>query len=309
MKSESIFSSFPLISLRKRMVFILPTRFGWLFILILLSMLAGSANYNNNLGFLLTFLLGSIAFVSMLHTFRNISGVKVISVNAKPVFAGKKALFRLLIQVKKYNRRALKFQLEYGGSEIIDVIPLQENVVILSMRSRKRGALSVGKLLICTTYPLGLFYAWTKISLNSRCIIYPQPLPFFRTMDPALGRGAEKGAERTRGDTDFQGFSLYRPGDPIKRISWKAFSRGQGLLVKNFQSPSGLSVLFSWENLKGIETEQRISILCQAILTANGLNMAYGLKLPGQTIFPANGESHKHRCLKTLALFSLEGSQ
>ena len=39
-----------------------PTRYGNVFILLLLGMFVGSINYNNNLGFLLTFLLASMAF-------------------------------------------------------------------------------------------------------------------------------------------------------------------------------------------------------------------------------------------------------
>jgi len=55
-----------------RRIFILPTRSGIIFGLILMAMLIGSINYNNSLGFLLTFTLVGLGLVSILHTFRNL---------------------------------------------------------------------------------------------------------------------------------------------------------------------------------------------------------------------------------------------
>ena len=52
----------PVIIDRKK-IRIRPTRNGLIFIALVLAMFLGSINYNNNLGFLLTFLLGSLAFV------------------------------------------------------------------------------------------------------------------------------------------------------------------------------------------------------------------------------------------------------
>ena len=43
--------------LSQRRIYILPTRYGYLFALALLLMLSGSVNYNLSLGFVLTFLL------------------------------------------------------------------------------------------------------------------------------------------------------------------------------------------------------------------------------------------------------------
>ena len=42
-----------------------PTRHGLLFLMILGAMMAGSVNYNNNAGFILVFLLGGMAMISL----------------------------------------------------------------------------------------------------------------------------------------------------------------------------------------------------------------------------------------------------
>ncbi|MGD8886577.1 MAG: DUF58 domain-containing protein, partial [Gammaproteobacteria bacterium] len=55
------------VDLTQRRIFILPTRQGILFAIVLVIMLIGSINYNNSLGYLLTFLLASVAVVSILY--------------------------------------------------------------------------------------------------------------------------------------------------------------------------------------------------------------------------------------------------
>ena len=58
------------VDLTQRRIFILPTRQGFLFAIVLGIMLIGSINYNNSLGYLLTFLLASVSVVSILYTYR-----------------------------------------------------------------------------------------------------------------------------------------------------------------------------------------------------------------------------------------------
>jgi len=48
--------------------------------------------------------------------------------------------------------------------------------------------------------------------------------------------------------------------------------------------------------------EARISRLAAWILQADKLGQDYGLRLPGLTVRPGNGEAHKRRCLEALAL-------
>ena len=72
------------VTLRWNQIRIRPTRNGFIFIFLVLSMLLGSINYINNLGFLLTFLLGSIAFVSIANTYKNIAGITIRSSFSRP---------------------------------------------------------------------------------------------------------------------------------------------------------------------------------------------------------------------------------
>ena len=68
---------------------------------------------------------------------------------------------------------------------------------------------------------------------------------------------------------------------------------------------TGASAMLDWETLTGQNIEQKLSRLCDMVIKAERLNIAYGLKLPGNTIDPDQGEAHRQKCLKALALHAL----
>src|SRR5690606_14124150 len=61
----------------RRRVYIFFTRPGLLFLITLVVMLLGAVNYTNSMAYLLTFLLGSLLLVCILHTHRNLRGLVV----------------------------------------------------------------------------------------------------------------------------------------------------------------------------------------------------------------------------------------
>ena len=76
------------VELHRRRVYILPSRIGLGFALLLALLLLGSTNYGNSLGFMLTFLLFGMAWAAMHHTYRNLVRLRVQAGPAAPVFAG-----------------------------------------------------------------------------------------------------------------------------------------------------------------------------------------------------------------------------
>ncbi len=78
---------------RKR-VYIFPTRYGLIFSVNLLVMLIGAINYNNSLAYSLTFLLGGLFLIAMIHTYSNLRGLIISASPADAVFAGQIAVFQ-----------------------------------------------------------------------------------------------------------------------------------------------------------------------------------------------------------------------
>jgi len=291
-------------TLRTRRLSIRPTRYGIVFILLLLGLFAGAVNYDNNLGFLLTFLLGSVAFVSIAHTYKNILGIKILSCSTQPVFAGEQAGFEFVIEDSGSDRQGVGFALFRGKPLILDFINGSKNRINLKFPASSRGLLRPWPLLIYSDYPLGLFRVQSQLQLGIECLVYPRPLTG-EVKPVAIKSAADSdGGFSGSGSDDFQGLRGYVPGDPLQRISWRASSRGLGLFTKDFEGRYGESVYLDWYSLTGPDTERKLSLLCAAILKAQKHNLSYGLKLPGQVIDPGSGQIHKNRCLKTLALFS-----
>jgi len=75
------------LTLDHRRIYIFPNRHGLLFLVVLGAMLLGAVNYNNNLAFLLVFLLGGITLVGLLHTYRNLYGLP------RPTASGDRLVF------------------------------------------------------------------------------------------------------------------------------------------------------------------------------------------------------------------------
>ena len=81
-----------------RQIYILPTKYGLILAVLLTLMLVGSLNYGSNLGLLYTFLLTGVGLVTMLHTWRNLVGLRVYGKRADSVFAGQDASFEIELE-------------------------------------------------------------------------------------------------------------------------------------------------------------------------------------------------------------------
>ncbi len=293
------------VTLIQRRIFILPSRTGYFFAFVLLLLLLTSINYTLSLGFLLTFLLGGMVSISMLHTFRNLARLSISPGMVDPVFAGETAQFALVLANPSMTRFAVgvkRAKIRVTVPQFGD-IPLHAAATIcIPMAAEKRGRMAVGRLEIFTEYPVGLFHAWSYVDFGTSCLVYPQPDPGAGAL-PIDARSKSEGNIPIAGDDDFQSLRTYKPGDTPRQIAWKALARGQGLLVKQFGSMASADLWLDYDSLAGIGVEQRLSRLTWWVLEAERAQLPYGLKLPGNSVAPARGKHHRDACLEALALF------
>ncbi len=289
----------PVTLLRSR-IFILPTRHGMLFSAILLIMLLGSLNYNNSMGFALTFLLAGIGFITILHTHRNLARIEVSAGKIAPVFAGTDAIFNVIVKnPSTLARHALILQIRHQLPVFAQVPATSSTSVSLAQAAARRGNLKMERLTVSTRFPLGLFCAWSHLRLEAHCLVYPTP----RGNSKAYPLPGDKGRQATMGDDDFAGQRNYRAGDNLARVNWKAAARGQGLLVKEFAATEAGILWLDWDRFPGLDDEVRLSRLCQLVLDATSAGRQFGLRLPGKQVNPGRGVAHQHACLGALALF------
>ncbi len=293
-------------------IYILPTRHGYAFVLALCAMLLGAINYSNGLAYALTFLLASLALVSMLHANRNLAGLKFGVSAPKPAFAGSAARFYLTLDNRGQSARyALNFRYRYDpeASSKLDGVHHTDCTAdtvareVIEAPAIQRGFQPLGDVVLSTRFPFGLFRAWCPLKINAECLIYPRPEG--RQPLPACAAGGirESGLQGI-GRDDFAGFRDYVPGDSPRQIHWKAVAREQGFPVKLFSGANAGDLLLRFEDVEANYTEARLSQLCRWVLDADAGGFRYGLSLPGAEIAPSSGEAHRHACLKALALFN-----
>jgi len=161
------------VTLTRDRVYIVPTKAGLIFGLLLLALLIGSINYEKNLGFILTFLLAGVGNIVLLSTWRNIAGLELKRIESQPVFAGEEATFSIqLINQQLIDRYSIA--ISHNGKEY-DVIDCKSNStpqINFKVRSKARGLLNPEKFRLYTEFPTGLFVAWTWVDLSMSCLVF-----------------------------------------------------------------------------------------------------------------------------------------
>ncbi|MNM75178.1 hypothetical protein D3C81_869560 [compost metagenome] len=133
-------------------------------------------------------------------------------------------------------------------------------------------------------------------------LVYPRPLSADMPLVPGPANDEEEGVRPSgHGVDDYQGLRPYQPGDSRRRMHWKAYSRGQGLLVKDFTALSGRNLWLDFDVLGG-DVEGRLSQLCYWVLELSLRQQPFGLRLPGKQLPVATGDTHREACLRALAL-------
>lgn len=293
----------PIVLVHRR-VFILPTNHGLIFFLVLLLMLAGSVNYGLSLGFVLTFLLAGLGLNAILYTFRNLANLHIRTGKVESVFAGEVARFWLRIDnPTRISRGALEAVSASGDRFAFDLEAGAEKQVAIAMPALRRGRLRLGRIVLQSRYPLGLFRAWSPLEPEHECIIFPKPEPESPPLPVERGEQGEA-TPSMLGNDDFAGLRAYHPGDSPRRIAWKADAREQGLLSKLFTGQADAHLWLDYEQLPAsLGVEGRLSRLTRWVLDADAARIPYGLRLAPTIIEPGSGSAHRLSCLRALALY------
>jgi uncharacterized protein (DUF58 family) len=303
------------VSLDRRRIYILPTRSGLVFWLIVFIMLIGSINFSRQLGYLLTFTVVSIAVISMYDTHRNLAGLTLRGQSVEPVHAGDVASFELTISNPfPTDRYALNFNFmlpsrrqgdhseEPMPGTWVDVAAGSVRRIGVGLPTRRRGRRPCPRIRLSTRFPFGLWEAWSYLRPDLSAIIYPAPEVDAPPLPPGREGRAESSGVAAGGD-EFSGVRPYQPGDPQKMIAWRLAARSDELSVKFFESTGGGDVWLDFDSLPAtLTSEQRMSRLAGWVLMAQAAGMSYGLQLPAVRIELGRGHEHCERCLEALAL-------
>ena len=286
------------VELSRRRIYIVPTRFGFAFAAILVVMLVGALNYVNNSALLLTCLLGGVAINSMLGTFRNLDGLVLRALHADAACAGDPVRVQLQFDQGGRERPALRLD-GYGGQTVSRLGPDGQRVE-LQLPTHRRGWMPLPRIRVQTTWPFGLFRAWSWLHPQHAILVYPAPEA---AGPPARGQDANPHRREARDGDELAGLREYRAGDPIKHIAWKLSARHRDLMVRELDRPAAQDArVLDWARLAGLDPERRIARLARWVGEAHAEGLPWTLRLPDAVWGPASGSEHYHRCMSALAL-------
>ncbi len=284
-------------------VYILPTGIGLVFGIMAFAMLLGSMNYNNNLSFVLTFLLVGIGLVSMHQCQRNLVGLELAFAGAESVYAGQAMRFRIAVTNNSKNARyGIRLYHDAVTSESMDLAAGESRVFTLAVPTDRRGWLRLQRFGIRTLFPFELFRSWAWLHMDIAGLVYPQPAENAPEPPPTMVAHGHRQHD-ARGEEDFAGLRRYHAGDSPRHVAWKAYARSGQLLSKQFAGADTSSQWFDFDDLGDIDTEQRLAVLTRWIVDTDRTLADYGLRIPGAAFEPAHGETHRRACLEALALY------
>ncbi|MCA0393370.1 MAG: DUF58 domain-containing protein [Proteobacteria bacterium] len=288
----------------RRRIYVLPTKFGLFFTVLLATMGIGALNYNNNPALLLCLLLVGAAIASLLHAHLQLSGLEVHAIGAEPVPAGTPLQLRVHVRAAPgRERRGLRVETAEAGA----TLSLDEGAgeAVLPLPTHVRGWLDPGRLRLSTTRPLGLARAWAYAWADAPLLVYPSPEPHVPPLPE--GSGAQLQSRLHAAGDDAHHLRDWRRGDSRRAVAWKASARRDALLVREFEQPLGADVVLDWHALGALRHEERIRRLAGWVDAAERGARRYRLQLPGQpALGPSSGPAHRHACLRALALLPKE---
>lgn len=300
------------ITLTQRSIFIVPSKVGWSFVLLLALLLVTAINYQNSLIYGLTFWLFSLALSALLFTYRNLSGLTIKTSQSVNGFSGQ--FVEIPVRLSDDKRDHMGLKMHWAGAKkdtfdqhfvSIDAVANQSYDVRVPYQLGRRGYLHTPRLRIETRFPFGFYKSWTWLRLKTPGIVYPKPIitPFIASMGE--GEDGQADANLSLGSDEFIGLRNYRAGDSLKHVAWKYLAKGKGLLSKEYDNQQLSMQWLDWFSLQGMGTEERLSHLTGWVLQAEQEGRAYGIKLPNVEIKPNKGDVHRDDCLKRLALYGL----
>lgn len=284
----------------RRRVYVLPTRFGLFFALVVFVMAGGALNYNNNPALLLALMLGTAGLAGLLTGHLQLSGLVLRSVHADPVHAGANATLRLSFNAVDARPRVGVMVGVEAATAMLLMPAATDSVVELHLPMARRGWHEIDKISLWTTRPMGLAHTWTWLYPTYGWVVYPAleangpPLPETQA-DASRMRAAQ-------GGDDVHQLRAYRKGDPMRAIAWKASAKSGALLAREYEQAVQADLLLSWIQVRQLSQENAISRLAHWVVLADRQGRRFALQLPGMQPIDANaGLAHRHACLEALA--------
>jgi uncharacterized protein (DUF58 family) len=227
-----------------------PTRAGWAFFALTFGVGFAALNTGNNLLYLVLALMLAFLILSGVLSESALRGIQVRRRLPGELYAERETRVGLEITNDQRRASALAVVVEdrvaergeddrsAGRAFALRISPGASELRSYALRPERRGRLEFQGFVVSTRFPFGLFSKALRIEAPETARIYPAidsiPAPR-RQEDPR--REGESRTRETRGASPVaSGLRDYTPGDPRRRVNWRASLRRGSLLVRELES-------------------------------------------------------------------------
>ena len=281
-------------------IFILPSGFGWSFIILSLCLFLLGTNYQNNLMLLLSYLCLSIMLLTLFYTHQNFArlALKALPLDSfhcnvdgeihLQIIPHKNTPLRAcngVLSVKWLNvvRRAdthtqktneldtsafLERSFSFALNTHLGSNEDQRQSLRVPLQIPKRGQFTLGRMTIACDFPLGLYKCWTHLDFDQQVVVYAKPEEGPITIDKIANTNESESVSELSDPSsseDFYALKDYEVGQPLNRVSWKHVAKNGNWVSKSFTSLQSDSYIFSIPSNTDLETA--VSALTHAILS------------------------------------------
>lgn len=299
------------LTIEHKRIYILPSLRGLAFVVSLLLMLVASINYDLSLGYALCFLLTGLFAAALLHTYQNMAGLRVQSIEAHSCFAGDAAYFDVTLASTRGNSRhgiALDAR-SLGASTLVHIVNTDKpGEARLRAETERRGPLWLGRLTLSSTWPLGLWRTWSYVHFPVSATVWPAPEQDPPPLPVAPGDDGE-GRTQQSIDGDVSGLRDWRADDAPSRVVWKRMAVSDEPKVRLLEAASQPSLSdLTLDTTRLSAREAQLSRLTAWVLASEQQGCDYTLRLPELLLPSGRGTAHRSASLNALAHHGLDAA-
>lgn len=200
---------------------------------------------NNRQMYWMASALGALMLSAYLLVKRGAQQLSVVRRCPAEMSEGETVVAQLEVTVQPRNR-LLWIQAKETASSGLMLEPTEtessgphSSVVQYRLTALRRGEQQLGPVQLTVSDPFGLFIHFQQIDDYTSILVLPRPVPLpnWRWEGGGRGRFTASTLRGRRGEgSDWHGVRPYTPGDPLRRIHWRATARHGEWHVKEFET-------------------------------------------------------------------------
>ena len=257
-----------------------PTSRGWCIAINAVIWLCVSQVNHNLMALILACASLSVLLVSFVASLFTLRGIEIVRRPFDELYVGSLANLPLECRNRKSHRRqtiviveTLLFAQNRTVSSIVAALGPNENrIVNRAVMPSARGAYTLGKIVVRSADPAGVFCHERTVTLPEAVVVYPS----IETLESLnLGDGGRLATSLTTNPTNAAGYSQefygvreYHPSDGMRFIHWKSTARHHKPMVREFERMSQLTVAILIDGVGGKATTDAPALHLEATLIA-----------------------------------------